>query len=162
MSYDGGFSMDSDAAAPSDEIPDTDVDGPAAKKHGDYFVQVGEPGRAIGYYQEVLAIGRELGDEQLTAIPSAMIGMSLAVQGQWAKAGQLLVQAVPALERAGQLDFFLIGGGRDPFVLPERLRTRFRDAGLSVDAMPTGAAVRTWNILLAENRRVGAGLIVVD
>jgi uncharacterized protein len=28
--------------------------------------------------------------------------------------------------------------------------------------MTTGAAVRTYNILLAENRRVGAGLIAVD
>jgi uncharacterized protein len=68
----------------------------------------------------------------------------------------------PALDRADQLDFFLIGGGRDPFVLPERLRTRFRDASLTVDAMATGAAVRTWNILLAEGRRVGAALIAVD
>ncbi|MEJ2374235.1 MAG: MTH938/NDUFAF3 family protein [Pseudolabrys sp.] len=68
----------------------------------------------------------------------------------------------PALARAQQLDFFLIGGGRDPFLLPERLRVRFRAAGLSVDAMATGAAVRTYNILLAENRRVGAGLIAVD
>jgi hypothetical protein len=33
----------------------------------------------------VLAIGQELGDEQLTAIPSAMIGLALAVQGQWAQ-----------------------------------------------------------------------------
>ena len=33
---------------------------------------------------------------------------------------------------------------------------------MSVDAMATGAAVRTYNILLAENRRVGAGLIAVD
>jgi uncharacterized protein len=32
---------------------------------------------------------------------------------------------------------------------------------LSVDAMPTGAAVRTWNVLLAERRRVGAALIAV-
>jgi tetratricopeptide (TPR) repeat protein len=62
----------------------------------------GDPRQAIGYYRQVLAVGQELGDEQLTAIPSAMIGMSLAVQGQWGKAGQLLVQAVPALERAGE------------------------------------------------------------
>ena len=68
----------------------------------------------------------------------------------------------PALARAHELDFFLIGGGRDPFLLPEALRARFRDAGLSVDAMPTGAAVRTYNIMLAENRRAGAGLIAVD
>jgi uncharacterized protein len=67
-----------------------------------------------------------------------------------------------ALVRAAELDFFLIGGGRDPFVLPERLRSRFHDVSLSVDAMTTGAAVRTWNILLAENRRVGAGLIAVE
>ena len=30
------------------------------------------------------------------------------------------------------------------------------------DAMPTGAAVRTYNILLGERRRVGAALIAVD
>jgi len=67
-----------------------------------------------------------------------------------------------AFARAEHLDFFLIGGGRDPWVLPERLRDRFARASLNVDAMPTGAAVRTWNILLAENRRVGAALIAVE
>jgi uncharacterized protein len=66
-----------------------------------------------------------------------------------------------AFDRAGSLDFFLIGAGRDPWVLPEGLRSRFRDLSLSVDSMPTGAAVRTYNILLAENRRVGAGLIAI-
>ncbi len=63
---------------------------------------------------------------------------------------------------ADTLDVFLIGGGRDPWVLPERLRTLFHDHSISVDAMTTGAAVRTYNILLAENRRAGAGLIAVD
>ncbi len=64
-------------------------------------------------------------------------------------------------DRAGGLDFFLIGAGHDPWVLPEGLRNRFRELSLSVDSMPTGAAVRTYNILLAENRRVGAGLIAI-
>lgn len=64
-------------------------------------------------------------------------------------------------DRASALDFFLIGGGRDPWVLPERLRSRFHELSLSVDSMPTGAAVRTYNILLSENRRVGAGLIAI-
>jgi len=67
----------------------------------------------------------------------------------------------PALARAESLDFFIIGGGADPFVLPAALRERFRAANLSVDPMATGPAVRTYNILLAENRRVGAGLIAV-
>jgi uncharacterized protein len=64
-------------------------------------------------------------------------------------------------DRAGSLDFFLIGAGRDPWVLPDYLRQRFRAVSLAVDTMATGAAVRTYNILLAENRRVGAGLIAV-
>jgi len=66
-----------------------------------------------------------------------------------------------AFERAQSLDFFLIGAGPDPWTLPDHLRQRFRKLSLSVDSMATGAAVRTYNILLAENRRLGAGLIAV-
>ena len=64
--------------------------------------------------------------------------------------------------RAADLHVFLIGAGRDPWRLPDRLRDRFRTAGISVDAMTTGAAAQTYNILLGENRRVGAGLIAVE
>ena len=67
----------------------------------------------------------------------------------------------PVFVRAGALDLFLIGAGHDPWVLSQALRARFREVSLSVDTMATGAAVRTYNILLAENRRVGAGLIAV-
>jgi len=67
----------------------------------------------------------------------------------------------PVFARAGALDFFLIGAGHDPWALPEPLRAQFRDLSLSVDSMATGTAVRTYNILLAENRRVGAGLIAI-
>jgi uncharacterized protein len=75
---------------------------------------------------------------------------------------ELSVEALePVFAHVAQLDFFIIGGGRDPFVLRQDLRARFRELSLNVDAMTTGAAVRTWNILLAEGRRVGAGLIAV-
>ncbi len=73
-----------------------------------------------------------------------------------------LAALLPVFARGEVLDVFLIGVGRDPWPLPERLRARFRDLSISVDTMPTGAAVRTYNILLAENRRVGASLIAVD
>jgi uncharacterized protein len=68
----------------------------------------------------------------------------------------------PVFARGGGLDVFLIGAGGDPWPLPDRLRARFRELSIAVDSMPTGAAVRTYNILLAENRRVGAGLIAVE
>jgi uncharacterized protein len=63
---------------------------------------------------------------------------------------------------AGTLDFFILGTGNAPWVVPQRLRTRFRDAGISVDAMTTGPAMRTYNVMLMESRRVGAGLIAVE
>jgi uncharacterized protein len=63
---------------------------------------------------------------------------------------------------APDIGLFLLGTGRDPWVMPEAMRRRCREAGLSLDVMTTGAAVRTYNILLGERRRVAAGLIAVD
>jgi uncharacterized protein len=77
-------------------------------------------------------------------------------------AGLTLEALLPVFERHVRLDVFLLGVGRDPWPLPDRLRVRFRELSISVDTMPSGAAVRTYNILLAEDRRVGAGLIAVE
>jgi len=68
----------------------------------------------------------------------------------------------PVFARADGLDIFLIGAGRNPWVLPENVRRQFHDRSISVDAMTTAAALRTWNVLVAEGRRAGAGLIAVD
>jgi uncharacterized protein len=65
-------------------------------------------------------------------------------------------------DRAADLDFFILGTGAAPWIMPGTLRQRFRDAHISADAMTTGPAVRTYNVMLMENRRVGAGLIAVD
>jgi uncharacterized protein len=67
----------------------------------------------------------------------------------------------PVFERAQALDLFLIGAGRDPYTLPESLRARFRALSIAVDCLGTGPAAQTYNILLGEKRRVGAGLIAV-
>ena len=37
-----------------------------------------------------------------------------------------------------------------------------RETGLALEAMDTGAACRTYNVLLAEGRPVGAALVAVD
>jgi uncharacterized protein len=60
------------------------------------------------------------------------------------------------------VELFLIGTGATPWLMPEVLRWRFRDAGIGIEVTPTGPAVRTYNILFAEGRRVGAALIAVD
>ena len=64
--------------------------------------------------------------------------------------------------RTRDLDFFIIGTGATPWTVPGPLRQKFRDAHVSVDSMTTGPAVRTYNVMLMESRRVGAGLIAID
>ncbi len=66
------------------------------------------------------------------------------------------------LDPAESVEFCLIGTGRDPWPLPQGLRARFRERHISIEAMTTGAAVRTYNILLGERRRVAALLVAVD
>jgi uncharacterized protein len=61
---------------------------------------------------------------------------------------------------ATSLDLFILGTGRDPWIVSQALRDRFREHALKWEAMPTSAAIRTYNVLLAEGRRVAAGLIV--
>ena len=68
----------------------------------------------------------------------------------------------PIFAQADGLDFVLIGTGREMLVLPEDLRRRFRALRISADTMTTGAAIHTYNVLLAEGCRVAAGLIAVD
>ena len=63
--------------------------------------------------------------------------------------------------QTGELDFFVFGTGAAPWIMPEPLRARFRAAQVSLDTMTTGAALRTYNVMLMENRRVGAGLIAI-
>ena len=65
-------------------------------------------------------------------------------------------------DRSHDLDFFIIGTGSEPWIMPELLRQRFRNLHVSADAMMTGPAVRTYNVMLMESRRVGAGLIAID
>ena len=63
---------------------------------------------------------------------------------------------------ANSVDILLVGTGRDLRPLPAALRTVLKEARISADPMATGAAVRTYNVLLAEDRSVAAALIAVD
>lgn len=60
----------------------------------------GRTREAIGYFQKVLAVAPGLGDSELMALPGAVIGRALFMQGHFAKSLQLLDQAVPLLEAA--------------------------------------------------------------
>ncbi len=67
-----------------------------------------------------------------------------------------------AIAEASGVEILLVGMGRELRPLPASLRQTLKEAGISSDPMSTGAAVRTYNVLLAEDRAVAAALIAVD
>jgi uncharacterized protein len=56
----------------------------------------------------------------------------------------------------------LIGTGPEQHFPPRAMKAELRALGLVVETMNTGAACRTYNVLMAEGRRVAAALLPID
>ena len=56
----------------------------------------------------------------------------------------------------------IIGCGEQFTAPPENLRVILKDYGINLEWMDTGAACRTFNVLLIEERDAAAALIAVD
>jgi uncharacterized protein len=68
----------------------------------------------------------------------------------------------PVFAVADDIDVLLIGLGPDIGAIPRQLRDALREHKVIVEAVNTGSAIRTYNVLLAEERAVAAALIAVD
>lgn len=66
-----------------------------------------------------------------------------------------LINATPAVE------ILLFGCGRRMALIKPDLRAALRERGIMSDLMDTGAACRTYNVLMAEDRRVAAAVLPV-
>lgn len=69
---------------------------------------------------------------------------------------------MPILEENPDLEIVLIGTGAQGVLLPANIKASLKRLGVGVDAMDTGAACRTYNILASEARRVAAALIAIE
>lgn len=68
----------------------------------------------------------------------------------------------PAFAEAKDLMLLLLGTGGRHELPAAQVRRAAEEAGVALESMDTGAACRTYNILLAEGRPIGAALIAVD
>jgi uncharacterized protein len=67
----------------------------------------------------------------------------------------------PVFDAADQVDVLLVGLGKDIAGFDKAIRQELRERNIIVEAIATGGAVRTYNILLGESRAVAAALIAV-
>jgi len=67
----------------------------------------------------------------------------------------------PLLALVGQVDVILLGTGTGIAPLPRPFREKLEGAGLGVEIMASPTACRTYNMLLAEGRRVAVALLAV-
>ncbi|MEW6396565.1 MULTISPECIES: MTH938/NDUFAF3 family protein [unclassified Afipia] len=64
-------------------------------------------------------------------------------------------------EHANDIDTLLIGTGSGVWIAPAPLRNALRQVHIVLDTMQTGPAIRTYNVMMGERRRVAAALIAV-
>ena len=62
---------------------------------------------------------------------------------------------------ANGIDTLIVGTGTNVWLAPPTLRNALRKVGVVLDPMQTGPAIRTYNIMIGERRRVAAALIAV-
>lgn len=82
----------------------------------------------------------------------------------WAGAGPNsgLALLEKAMNERAAIDMVIFGTGERHILPPSSVMRAFEAEGLAFDTMTTGAAVRTWNVLLAEGRRAAAALLPVE
>jgi uncharacterized protein len=79
----------------------------------------------------------------------------------WSAAGPSGVTGeslAPVIEHGG-VRILLLGLGRVMRAIPPTLRAALHAAGIVIEPMDTGAACRTYNVLVAEDRQVAAALL---
>lgn len=93
----------------------------------------------------------------LLGLPSGMLGWEVA------SAAELTLASLrPVLEVAEEIDVLLIGLGMDIAPIDPQIREAFRERKVIIEAVGTGSAVRTYNVLLAEERAVAGAFIAVE
>ena len=64
-------------------------------------------------------------------------------------------------DAANGLDTLIVGTGTEVWLPPAELRAALRAVKVVLDTMQTSPAIRTYNIMVGERRRVAAALIAV-
>ncbi len=92
-----------------------------------------------------------------------LIIMPDALVPDWAAppVGELSVEHFDAVSDYGP-EILLLGTGREQAFPPARLLADAGRRGMGLEVMDTAAACRTYNVLMSEDRRVAAALMMIE
>lgn len=109
-----------------------------------------------GYGGYGFRISRERFEGSVIVFPDRVVAWTVADA-----ATLQLDDLAPVMAAVPPPDILLLGCGPRAALIPAALRRALRARGPVLEPMDTGAACRTYNVLLAEERRVAAALIAV-
>lgn len=117
------------------------------------------PGRAPvdGYGNGGFRFADMANNGSILCLPSGIYGWHVASMDT-----AFIDDFAKVIAEAGDFTVLLLGTGKDIVPVPRPLREALKAKGVVVEPMGTGAAVRTYNVLLAEDRLVAAALIAID
>lgn len=78
------------------------------------------------------------------------------------EAADITLESLAVAVAASDVDILIIGCGAAFEPPPKGLREGLKEEGVALEWMDTGAACRTFNVLLAEDRAAAAALIAVE
>ena len=91
-----------------------------------------------------------------------LVTASFTVPWAVTRADQVAPDNLAPLQKAETpIEFLVLGCGPRSLFIAADIRARLKSAGLALEVLDTGSACRTYNVLLAENRRVAAALVPV-
>ncbi len=110
-----------------------------------------------GYGGGGFRVGGETYRGSIVVFPTATLAWPVAALDQLTPGS-----FAPVTAAEPQVRILLIGCGAEVAPLPAEIRHSLEEHGIAAEIMDTGAACRTFNVLLAEDRAVAAALIAVD
>jgi len=119
-------------------------------------LDTGSASYRISHYDRAgITINEAVYTQDLIVMPEALVA-------DWASApvAELTVEHFAALDER-DCEILLLGTGRDQRFPPARLMADLGRRGIGLEVMDTAAACRTYNVLMSEDRRVAAALMML-